>query len=123
MTRSGLSREQFGGRVADWATRLRVTPRQVRVQAVTCKWGSCTTRGRVSFARALLSERPAFRDFVVVHELLHLRVRNHGRLFQTYLNLYVPGWRRYARRSRAPSVEVRAGAASGSRASSAIPDG
>jgi predicted metal-dependent hydrolase len=37
-----------------------------------------------------------FRDYVVVHELLHLRVPNHGKLFKSLLSLHVPAWRRVA---------------------------
>jgi predicted metal-dependent hydrolase len=39
---------------------------------------------------------------VIVHELLHLRVPNHGRLFKAMLSVYVPGWHRLAKRSGSP---------------------
>jgi hypothetical protein len=38
----------------------------------------------------------AFQDFVIVHELLHLRVPNHGRLFKALLSVHAPGWRKSA---------------------------
>ncbi|MGH7720411.1 MAG: M48 metallopeptidase family protein [Gemmatimonadaceae bacterium] len=87
------SPEAFKEEVRDWAGVLQVAPAQIRVQAMTRKWGSCSEAGRVTFARALLEEPEAFRRYVIVHELLHLRVRNHGRLFRSYLSAYVPGWR------------------------------
>jgi predicted metal-dependent hydrolase len=39
-----------------------------------------------------LSAPRRFRDVVIVHELLHLRIQNHGKLFKSLLNSFVPGW-------------------------------
>jgi hypothetical protein len=36
----------------------------------------------------------AFQDFVIAHELLHLRVPNHGRLFKALLTTHIPNWRK-----------------------------
>lgn len=58
------------------------------------KWGSCSTKATVTLARDLVDEDPRFQDYVIVHELLHLRVPNHGRLFKALMTAYVPGWRR-----------------------------
>jgi len=33
-----------------------------------------------------------FQDYVIVHELLHLQVPNHGKLFKSLMNAYLPGW-------------------------------
>ena len=62
---------------------------------MTRKWGSCSTKGTVTFSEQLIHEAAGFREYVIVHELLHLRVRNHGRLFRSYLAAYVPRWRSY----------------------------
>lgn len=61
---------------------VRVTPRQICLQAMRRKWASCSTKGTVSFSRELLRQPWKFRDEVIVHELVHLRVPNHGRLFK-----------------------------------------
>ena len=47
----------------------------------------------LSLAIALSDEPEAFQDFVVAHELLHLRIPNHGRLFKALMTAHVPGWR------------------------------
>jgi predicted metal-dependent hydrolase len=57
------------------------------------KWGSCSTNGVITLAHDLAGQEPAFQDFVIVHELLHLRVPNHGKLFKALLTAHVPGWR------------------------------
>ena len=89
-------------RVADWTRRLNVRPRLVRVRSMTRKWGSCSTSGVVTLADDLADQRPGFQDFVIAHELLHLRVPNHGKLFKALLTAHVPGWKKHdVRRSRA----------------------
>ena len=80
-------------RVDAWCVKLRVNPRVVRVQRMTRKWGSCSTAGTVSLACDLDDQAPKFQDFVIVHELLHLRVPNHSRLFRAMMSAHIPRWR------------------------------
>lgn len=82
----GLSKE-----VTRWAARINAEPEAVYVQAMTKKWASCSA-GRLYFSSDLLTEPRRFRDVVIVHELLHLRIRNHGKLFKSLLNSFVPDW-------------------------------
>ncbi len=82
-------------RVDDWAQRLGVLPRVVRVRRMTRKWGSCSTSGIVTLAVDLADQESGFLDFVIAHELLHLRVPNHGKLFKALMTVHVPGWRKY----------------------------
>lgn len=80
-------------RVARWAITLKVNPRLVRIQQMTRKWGSCSSAGTITLAFDLLDEPEDFQDFVVAHELLHLRIPNHGKLFKALMTAHVPGWR------------------------------
>ena len=93
MNRSSGGEARLRARVHWWAKRLRVQPRVVRVQRMTTKWGSCSTAGTITLATDLARRDRAFQDFVVAHELMHLRVQNHGRLFKALMTMYVPGWR------------------------------
>ena len=60
---------------------------------MTRKWGSCSTSGVITLAADLADQRPDFQDFVIAHELLHLRVPNHGKLFKTLMTAHLPGWK------------------------------
>ena len=62
---------------------------------VTRKWGPCSTSGVLTLAADLIEQEPGFQDFVIAHELLHLRVPNHGRLFKALMTAYVPDWKTY----------------------------
>lgn len=84
-----VSKDIFKAEVAAWEKRLRVEPREVHVRPMRRKWGSCSTSGRVTFNAELLSESAAFRKRVIVEELLHLKVPNHGRLFRALLKAHL----------------------------------
>lgn len=62
-------------------------------EPVRRKWGSCSSKGIVTLASDLVDEDVRFQDFVIAHELLHLRVPNHGRLFKALMSAHVPSWR------------------------------
>jgi len=75
--------------VLRWATRLGVKPREIHVRDMKRKWASCSSRGRLTFDMDLLRQPSAFRDEVMVHELLHLKLPNHGPLFRSLLRSYL----------------------------------
>ena len=75
----------FKGEVQVWAERLNVVPAELRLAEMSRKWASCSSRGRVTFATDLLAQPEPFRREVIVHELLHLKVPNHGPLFRALL--------------------------------------
>ena len=89
------SPKPFKNRVDSWAAKIRVKPQQVRLQKMTRKWASCSSRGWICFSEDLLREPETFQDYVIVHELLHLKVRNHGKLFKSLLSTHLPKWKKF----------------------------
>ena len=81
--------EFLKGEIKLWAERLDVVPTEVRLTGMSRKWASCSTRGRVTFATDLLAQPESFRREVIVHELLHLKVPNHGPLFRALLTAHL----------------------------------
>ncbi len=84
-----LSSNAFKQEVRDWAERIGVETTEVHVRKMSRKWGSCSTSGRVTFSRDLLAESEETRAGVIVHELLHLQVPNHGPLFRRLERAYL----------------------------------
>jgi len=82
--------ESFRKRIDYWATKLRARPREVRIISMRRKWASCSTRGRVCFSRDLLERTRVEQDFVIVHELLHLRHPDHGPVFRALMKASFP---------------------------------
>jgi hypothetical protein len=86
----------FRARVREWAGTIGVQPAEVHLRAMRRKWASCSSRGRITFDTGLLDCDRDFGDYVIVHELLHLRVPNHGKLFKSLLSALAPGWERFS---------------------------
>jgi predicted metal-dependent hydrolase len=84
-----ISKEVLKAEIAAWSQKMKVQPKEVHVRPMTRKWGSCSTAGRVSFSLDLLSEPYKLRKEIIVHELLHLKVPNHGKLFKALLKAYL----------------------------------
>ncbi len=83
------AREQLARRVSDWAARLEVRVRTVTVRKMQRKWASCSTAGSLTFDESLLSKPHDLQDYVIVHELLHLTVPNHGKLWKSLMRAYL----------------------------------
>jgi len=84
-----VPRDVFRAEVSAWARRIGVEPREVHLRPMSRKWGSCSTNGRVSFNTELLSKPAVFRRRVIVEELIHLKVPNHGKLFKSLLKAHL----------------------------------
>ena len=72
--------------VEKWSECLSLKPRAIRIQKMSRKWGSCSTAGTVTIAVDVAALEQAVQDVIIVHELLHLRIRNHGRLFRALMS-------------------------------------
>jgi predicted metal-dependent hydrolase len=75
------------------AERLGVTYGRIRIADQRTRWGSCSPTGTLSFNWRLVLAPPEVLDYVVVHELCHLRVPNHSRRFWDLVGERRPGWR------------------------------
>ncbi|MFO1077973.1 MAG: M48 family metallopeptidase [Planctomycetota bacterium] len=98
--------QELRRRALAWAVKLRVNPRVIRVQDMRRKWGSCSSAGTVTLASDLVDKDPRFQDFVIAHELLHLRVPTHGRLFKALMSAHVPGWRELEEQRAVPRSDM-----------------
>lgn len=82
-------------RVNYWAGKIDVKPTRIRIQAMKRKWASCSTKGWISLNHELANVPRGFQDYAIVHELLHLEIPNHGKLFKSMMNAYLPNWEKW----------------------------
>ena len=78
--------------VSQWADRIGVKVREIHLRSMRRKWASISMKGRLTLNTELLSLPEALREFVIVHELVHLLVPNHGKLFKSFMSAYLPDW-------------------------------
>jgi predicted metal-dependent hydrolase len=79
----------FKERVRGWAGRLDARVTSISVRPMTRKWASYSTTGRLTFDASLLELREELQDYVIVHELLHSHVPNHGKLWKSLMRAHL----------------------------------
>jgi predicted metal-dependent hydrolase len=88
------ARELISALAEEEAERLGVVYERIRIGGQRTLWGSCSSRGTLSFNWRLMLAPLEVRDYVVVHELCHLRVADHSRRFWALVERQRPDWRR-----------------------------
>ncbi len=84
-----ISSKTFKEEVLSLAKTVHVMPREIHIQAMKRKWASCSSKGRLTFDKKILDECEKMRLKVILHELLHLKYPNHGRMFNLLLDTYL----------------------------------
>jgi len=90
-----------------WQRALGVKARAWGIKRMKTKWGSCTIEaGRVWLNLELVKKPARCLEYLVVHELMHLRERHHGERFTALMDRALPSWRtRRAELNRAPLAQ------------------
>ena len=79
--------------VAHWAQRMGVLPTGITVTAARTRFGSCSGKNRLSFSLYLMAYPEPAIEYVVVHELAHIRHHDHSPAFYREVEAYLPDWR------------------------------
>ena len=87
--RTWHDKEEFKARVLEWANKLGVKASAIYVRPMRRKWASCSTAGTFSFNDELLGLDRELGDYVIVHELLHFSVPNHGKLWKSLMRAHL----------------------------------
>jgi predicted metal-dependent hydrolase len=76
-----LAAAELPPRVMEYAAMHQLLVRRVQVRAQRSRWGSCSRRGTISLNWRLIQTPPFVRDYIILHELMHLREMNHSARF------------------------------------------
>jgi len=86
------AKEILPGKVAYYANLMGLSPAQVKVNGAQKRWGSCSGKGNLNFSWRLMLADDDVIDYVVVHELAHLREMNHSPRFWAVVAAVVPDY-------------------------------
>ena len=87
------ARETLPPKVAYWAGVMGVHPTGMKITAAQKRYGSCSGKNSLCFSCFLMRQPEAAIDLVVVHELCHIREKNHGPAFYALLAQYLPDYK------------------------------
>ena len=81
------------GKVAYWSEKMGIRPTGLKITAARKRYGSCSGKNSLCFSCFLMDCPEEAIDLVVVHELCHIREKNHGPRFYALLGQYLPDYK------------------------------
>lgn len=85
----------FPARLEELAKKHNLHPKKVRISSARTRWGSCSTSGTISLTWRLIMAPPEVIDYVIVHELAHIRVKNHSKDFWSLVASLMPDYKKH----------------------------
>ena len=82
-------------RVKYYAPLIGVTYGRITIRSQKTRWGSCSSKGNISFNALLMLAPEEVRDYVVIHELAHIRQMNHSKDFWNIVSYFDPSFREH----------------------------
>lgn len=70
-----------------------VTPTAVRINSAKTRYGSCSGKNSINFSLYLMDKDESFIDYVVVHELAHIKHHNHSKDFYSFIERFMPDYK------------------------------
>jgi predicted metal-dependent hydrolase len=70
------------------------SPSELTVSALKRRWGSCSSKGKITISSELVKLDDIYLEYVILHELCHLRHQNHGKEFYELLSEVFPDWKK-----------------------------
>ena len=80
-------------RVAYWSAAMGLTPTGIKITSARTRFGSCSGKNSICFSWRLMQYPPEAIDYVVVHELAHIRHHDHSPAFYALVERYMSDWR------------------------------
>ena len=86
------AKEVFEGRTKYYANELKLFPKRITIKDQKTLWGSCSSKDNINFNWRLIMSPIEILDYVVVHELCHLKHRNHSKEYWDYVEETTPDY-------------------------------
>ena len=80
-------------KTALWAGKIKVQPQRITIKDQKTRWGSCSSKGNLNYNWRIVMAPPEVIDYLVIHELCHLRIPNHSTLFWQEVSKFSPNFK------------------------------
>ncbi len=91
------AKEVLPKRVEHFAALTGLSPTAVRITSAKTRFGSCSAKNSVNFSLYLMLYSEGAIDYVVLHELAHIKYKNHGKEFYDLIAMYMPDYKKYVK--------------------------
>lgn len=82
-------------KIEKYAILLKVMPNKVRIKDIKYAWGSCSSNRNITINKKLAKKEEKVIEYVVLHEMCHLRYMNHSKEFWNLVESYLPEYKTY----------------------------
>jgi len=87
---SSDERLKIKNRVEYLANKYEFTFNKITLRRMRTRWGSCTSKNNISLNIGLIALTEELQDYVILHELIHTKIKNHSKEFWNELSNFVP---------------------------------
>jgi len=87
------AREYLVGQIGRLGSQLQLLPHSIRITAARTRWGSCSGENNLAFSFRLIMAPQAVIDYVIVHELMHIKEKNHSARFWKLVDTAMPAYK------------------------------
>lgn len=98
------AQEILPGLINKYAEQMGLWPTHVTITGARTRFGSCSGKNRISFSWRLMAYPQAAIEYVVVHELAHIKEKNHGPAFYELISQYLPDYKDREKLLKSPPV-------------------
>lgn len=87
------AKEKLSERLSFYSERLRLSPNGMRITSARSRWGSCSGDNRLAFSWRIIMASLNVIDYILIHELAHIREKNHSKRFWSLVESVMPDYR------------------------------
>jgi len=89
------AREKIAERINYYSRGVHLFPKGVKITSAKSRWGSCSRDNRLSFSWRIMMASLSIIDYILIHELVHIREKNHSKKFWATLESILPDYRKH----------------------------
>ncbi|MCL2353844.1 MAG: M48 family metallopeptidase [Defluviitaleaceae bacterium] len=88
-----LAKVHISQRAGEYAAKMDAHPASIKINSAKTRWGSCSSKGNVNFSWRLIMAGHKAIDYVIIHELAHLKEMNHSPRFWAIVARFMPDYK------------------------------